>query len=101
AQDAIVSADTLCYFGRLDEVLAAASGALRPRGRLIFTVEQCGEDVGAGYRLEPHGRYAHTEAYVRAALAVAGLEARSIAADALRNEVGRPVAGLVVVAGAA
>lgn len=100
AQDAIVSADTLCYFGRLDEVLAAASGALRPRGRLIFTVEQCGEDVGAGYRLEPHGRYAHTEAYVRAALAGAGLEARSIAADALRNEVGRPVAGLVVDAGA-
>ncbi len=99
AHDAIVSADTLCYFGRLDEVLAAASGALRPQGRLIFTVEQGSEDAGPGYRLESHGRYVHSEAYVRAALAGAGLQARSLSVDALRNEAGRPVAGLVVDAG--
>ena len=64
--DVIVSADTLVYFGALEDVAAAAAGALRPGGRLIFTVE---EAIGAGdrravTRLEPHGRYSHTRQYV-------------------------------------
>ncbi|MDX1655401.1 MAG: tetratricopeptide repeat protein, partial [Candidatus Competibacteraceae bacterium] len=42
--DAIVSADTLCYFGALEEVIAAAASALRPGGLLIFTVERAEED---------------------------------------------------------
>ena len=37
--DVIVSADTLVYFGPLESVARAAAGALRPGGRLIFTVE--------------------------------------------------------------
>ena len=40
AFDAIVSADTLVYFGPLQDVVAASAGALRPGGRLIFTVEE-------------------------------------------------------------
>ena len=40
AFDVIVSADTLVYFGPLDDVVAAAASALRPGGRLIFTVEE-------------------------------------------------------------
>ena len=39
AYDLIVSADTLCYFGALDQPLSAAASALRPAGRLVFTVE--------------------------------------------------------------
>ena len=39
AFDLIVSADTLVYFGGLEDVLAAAAGALRPNGLLIFTLE--------------------------------------------------------------
>ena len=39
AFDLIVSADTLCYFGKLDEVLQAAYGCLRDSGIMIFTVE--------------------------------------------------------------
>ena len=38
--DLIISADTLVYFGDLQAVLAAAAGALRPGGFLIFTVER-------------------------------------------------------------
>jgi len=39
AFDLIVSADTLNYFGALEEVAQAAQGALRPGGTLVFTLE--------------------------------------------------------------
>jgi predicted TPR repeat methyltransferase len=95
AFDLIVSADTLCYFGALDEVAAAAAQALRPAGLFIFTVErELGEPV-FGYRLELHGRYSHSRAYVEGLLAGAGLAADIVEAD-LRMESGVPVPGLVV-----
>ncbi len=93
--DLIVSADTLNYFGDLAPVLGAAAAALRPGGRLVFTLEHGGED-GPGYRLEPHGRYSHSETYVRRSLEEAGLEIAEIARDILRKEVGEPVHGLVI-----
>ena len=43
AFDLIVSADTLVYFGDLEGVLAAAAGALRPNGLLVFTLEHAVE----------------------------------------------------------
>ena len=50
AFDAIVSADTLVYFGSLQDVVAASADALRPGGRLIFTVEEMiGGASDAGY----------------------------------------------------
>jgi predicted TPR repeat methyltransferase len=101
--DLIVSSDTLCYFGALDAVLEAARSALRAEGVLVFTVEQV-EDalVGdVGYRLNPHGRYSHSEAYVRGALAAAGFEVLGIRQAVLRMESGCPVAGLVLTGNAA
>lgn len=94
--DVIVSADTLVYFGALEEVVAAAAGALRPDGHFVFTVEELvGADEGAGYSLRPHGRYTHSRAYVERLLAGAGL--RPVIANAeLRLEAGAPVDGLVV-----
>ncbi|MBS0394489.1 MAG: tetratricopeptide repeat protein [Proteobacteria bacterium] len=94
--DVIVSADTLCYFGDLGPVLAAAAGALAPGGVLVFTVEGAPPEV-EGYRLDPHGRYCHARPYLEAALAAAGLVARIEPAQ-LRMEGGEPVAGLVVAA---
>jgi predicted TPR repeat methyltransferase len=96
AFDVIVSADTLVYFGPLEAVVDAAANALRPRGRLIFTVE---EAVGApprpGYRLRVHGRYCHAQDYVERVLRAAGLEPDIVPAQ-LRLEAGDPVHGLVV-----
>jgi predicted TPR repeat methyltransferase len=97
--DLIVSADTLCYFGALQEVLAAARQAMRNGALLVFTVEQ-GADDGAddGYRLHGHGRYSHTERHVRQALAAAALAPVALEAVTLRLEAGKPVGGLLVAA---
>lgn len=94
AFDVIVSADTLCYFGRLEAVLAAAAGALRTGGVLVFTVEARTE--GPDHQLEPHGRYSHTQAYVQRCLAAAGLSATQLTSVALRKEAGQQVAGWLV-----
>ena len=68
AFDLIVSADTLVYFGALDEVVAAAAGALRPDGLLVFTLERGVGDAGAG--LPPgDARPLHARAALRRAAA--------------------------------
>ena len=94
--DVIVTADTLVYFGALDSVATAAAAALRPGGVLVFTVEEAKEpELADSYVLQPHGRYAHGQSYVRRVLAEAGLVPH-IERGELRLEAGLPVAGLVV-----
>jgi predicted TPR repeat methyltransferase len=95
AYDLIVSADTLVYFGPLHAVVEAAEKALRPGGRLVFTVEEL---VGeAGYSIGTSGRYRHAREYLERVLADVGFETE-IAPAELRLEAGEPVAGLVVLA---
>ena len=96
--DALICADTLCYFGELGPALEAAAQALRPRGHLVFTVEALPEGDGAAYQLQPHGRYAHKRGYVSAMLAQAGLNERVLRAETLRLEAGKPVGGWLVAA---
>ena len=90
----------MCYFGRLDAALDAAALALRPGGRLIFTVEALPDDAAeaAGYKLLLNGRYAHARAYVDACLAAAGLQPLAVESVVLRREVGEPVTGWLVAA---
>lgn len=95
AFDVIVSADTLVYFGALDDVIAAAAGALRPAGLLIFTLEHGTAADAPDFHLETHGRYTHSRAYVERLLAADGFEI-DIGTAELRMESGVPVAGLVV-----
>jgi len=99
AFDVVVSADTLVYFGALDEPLAAARTCLRPGGLLAFTVERWETQVPDGrFSMGAHGRYMHAVDYVEAALAAAGLEVGEITPAILRSELGTDVHGLVVVA---
>jgi predicted TPR repeat methyltransferase len=99
--DVVISADTLVYFGALEEPLRSARACLRGGGLLIFSVEHWEPDRDASvrepsYRLETHGRYGHSEGYVRAALAAAGFGEISIERGVLRRERGSDVMGLVV-----
>jgi len=93
--DALVSADTLCYFGPLDSVCAAAAGALRPGGIFVFTVEAL-DDGHEPWRLQTSGRYAHARTHVETALRAAGFDDPACECAVLRQEAGQPVHGWVV-----
>lgn len=94
--DAVISADTLCYFGALRAPIAAARRCLRGGGWLIFTVEALADPGDAAHRLQANGRYAHAADYLRSTLAEAGLSVLELRADTLRMEAGLPVAGWLV-----
>jgi len=96
--DALICADTLCYFGELGEALQSAAQALRPNGHLVFTVEAWQTQDGQPYHLQPHGRYAHQRDYVSAVLAGAGLQELVLRQEQLRSEAGKPVVGWLVAA---
>ena len=96
--DVIISADTLIYFGDLTSVLTAAAAALRPKGRFVFTLEKAeSENAPDGFRLEHHGRYAHTSEYVRDVIKHAGLKLSSMRETVLRTEGRKPVDGWVAI----
>ena len=94
AFDAVVSADTLCYFGALEDAFAAAQRALRPHGLLVFTVERAA-DTGPDYVIGAHGRYAHRSVYVQRALQGQDFTVLAAGHCILRLEGGVPVDGLI------
>jgi predicted TPR repeat methyltransferase len=96
--DAIVCADTLVYFGPLDEPFAAVRSALRAAGVLIFTVEALEANQGVDHKLTGTGRYAHTEDYLRRSLSHAGFELEGMRTEVLRQERSAPVSGFLAVA---
>jgi len=95
--DAIVSADTLCYFGPLEAFASAASRALGRNGILVFTVEAL-IDTSAPYRLSYNGRYQHARQYLQDVLAAAGFGIVDCVDEVLRKELGKPVNGYLVTA---
>ncbi|MEL6689294.1 MAG: tetratricopeptide repeat protein [Pseudomonadota bacterium] len=97
AYDGVISADTLCYFGRLDGYCKAAHAALRPGGFTIFTVEKMPEDVSQDYRMHESGRYQHSTAYVRREMERAGFEMLAANDMVLRQEAMENVGGLVCI----
>ena len=95
--DVVVSADTLCYFGKLEPVFHAAAKALKEGGILAFTLEDGGEGV-PDLALTPKCRYVHARALYRARAGKAGLSVCSIAPVILRKEAGESVRGHLAMA---
>lgn len=83
-----IAADVLIYFGDLAPVFADVAAALKPGGLFAFTVEA---GSGAPYRLMESGRYAHDDAYVRAAAMAAGFDVARATDEAVRKEKLKPV----------
>ena len=96
--DVIVAADTLNYFGDLQPVLMAARAAVKDPGYLLFTLEKSGESQSTGYRLNPNGRYSHSQSYLDEQLSSAGWEVSTSRVAVLRKEADQPVLGLLVAA---
>ena len=97
AFDLVACADTLCYFGDLAPPLAATHDALTPGGWFLFTLEHA-EAAGDGYAIQCHGRYAHRRDYVERTIDDAGFAEILVADGILRQDAGKPVAGLVLAA---
>lgn len=94
--DFIVMADVACYFGSLDRLLQAVSGALPAGGGLFMTAEKT--DSNENYVLRPSGRFAHTQAYLETVLQNAGFGNLRLTEAVLREENGAAVGGFVVMA---
>ena len=96
--DLIISADTLVYFGDLNPIFQAIAEALTPGGTVVFTLESAEQEPDAGYKINPHGRFAHTEGYLRESLARAGMTVTLCDRVMLRYEAGKPVDGFLIAA---
>ena len=96
--DVVISADTLVYFGALEEAMSGAAQALKPGGVLAFTLEA--EPVGSveRFRLHESGRYSHSADYARECLENAGFAVLLIEGAVLRQEGGTGVLGHVITA---
>jgi len=95
--DAIVSSDTLNYFGELPPILTHFASLAADNCWLVFTLESAGEDV-QGTSLRPHGRYVHRLEYAQEALVDAGWRTHTNASIVLRDEGGEKVHGFLIVA---
>jgi len=97
--DLLVCVDTFVYFGDLGAAFDAAAGSLRSPGYLFFTVERHdASDRQQDYWLRDHGRYSHTEDYIRQSLARAGFDVLALDRVHLRKEKGQPVEGMLLAA---
>jgi predicted TPR repeat methyltransferase len=97
--DALISADTLCYFGELPPLFQAATGALKQGGWFVFTLERLDPTPDRpDFRLNLHGRYSHSEEYLTRSLADSGFDSVSIRTVELRKELDNPVVGLLITA---
>jgi predicted TPR repeat methyltransferase/thioredoxin-like negative regulator of GroEL len=98
----IVAADVLCYFGALEELLAAVYKHLDPNGWFVFSVEKIQPDhdgvvPGNGnWALQRQGRYAHAEHYIYEASCEAGFRILLMGRPIIRQEAGADVPGLLV-----
>ncbi|KIZ34025.1 MULTISPECIES: methyltransferase domain-containing protein [Rhodopseudomonas] len=93
--DLVIAADVLIYLHELGPVLAQIARVLAPDGVLAFTAESHDAD---GVILGPGLRYAHSESYLRVAIAGAGLRLQRLDRMSTRQEGGVAVPGLVAIA---
>jgi predicted TPR repeat methyltransferase len=60
--DLVIAADVFIYIGALEDLFHETARSLKPGGWFAFSTEEC---KSADYTLQPSGRYAQSEAYIR------------------------------------
>ena len=95
--DLIACMDTLIYFGAIEGLFGQFAACLKVGGWLIFTTEICPRNDRT-YQLNPSGRYSHSVAYLRKAMADCGLDCLTLNHETLRTELQIPVRGVIVLA---
>jgi predicted TPR repeat methyltransferase len=93
AYDLILAADTVVYLGDLRAVFEGVQKRLKPDGYFLFTTEM---KPGEGFELGPKRRWRHSDAYLRATAAAAGLNVAGLVAAVPRHEANQPVEGFAV-----
>ena len=93
--DTIIAADVFIYIGTLERIIGWVAASLTDTGRFAFTVEV---HDGAGVKLQPSHRYAHSERYIRSLLDVAGFRDVQLSQTTLRQDRGEPITALIVTA---
>ena len=91
--DLVLALDVFIYVGALERVMAAASRALAPGGRLAFSVESL--EPGEGFAVRRTGRFAHSAAYVERVAAANGLDVVARQETVIRKDAGEPLPGAI------
>ena len=93
--DLVTAADVLMYLGNLQGVMAIAAKLAADSGIFAFSVEDAQQ--ADGYVLRDSLRFAHSEAYVREALADHGFIVLDLARSVIRMDGGKPVHGILFI----
>ena len=88
--DLIISADVFIYVGNLSDTMSLFSRHLKTNGIILFSVENSSLE---GYNLQCSGRYAHSEAYIRALCSKHEMEVVSVRPCMVRMENHKPIDG--------
>jgi len=92
----IISADALVYLGDLGLTFTAVTRALKRGGLFLFT---CEAKEGESWELTEANRFRHSESYLRAEAARAGLSWLDLMECTPRSERGKAVAGFAIALG--
>lgn len=95
AYDLIAAGDTVVYFGEIEALFSAVSGALKPDGYFIFNAEE-GEKA---YELQPSGRFSHNKTYIENVAARHGMQVLHDEEAVLRKQARQPVRGRLYLLG--
>ncbi len=93
--DLVTAADVLMYLGNLQGVMAIVAKLAAEGAVFAFSVEDAGQ--ADGYILRDSLRFAHSEAYVREALADHGFIVLDLARSVIRMDGGKPVHGILFI----
>lgn len=96
AFDLVAAADTLIYFGDITGFLQGAQHVLAPGGWLVASFEELAAD--GEFAIESNGRFRHGRTHVLERCAAAGFTPVAVDPLDIRQELGLPVKGVLVVA---